>query len=187
MIATRIVPITLILLAAALGFFYIKPTYDGSIADTTAKIQSYDAALVAAERFSKKEAELTAASNGISGTSINRLNTYLPDNVDNIQLILDLNALAARSNMSLGNFNVTLPDANATSTADADLGLTASGGLYDHTDFPVQATGTYQSFRVFLSALENSLRPLDVQSLKVTQSKTGVYTYDFVIRIYWLH
>lgn len=185
--ATRLVPIALILLSGALGFFYIKPTYEVNIADTTAKIQSYDAALVAADRFAKKEAELTAASNGISGTSINRLNTYLPDNVDNIQLILDLNALAARSNMSLGNFNVVLPDENSTSTPDTGAALTPTNSLVDHTDFPVTATGTYQSFRVFLSALENSLRPLDVHSLKVNQSKTGVYTYDFVIRIYWLH
>ncbi len=188
---TRILPIGLILLSIALGYFYVQPTYTGSITETITKMEGYDAALAAADRFTKKESELAAASNGISGTSIERLNTYLPDNVDNVQLILDLNALAARSNMSLGNFNVTLPTEEsapaAAGTAATGAPLTPTGSLVDHTDVPITATGTYQSFRVFTSALENSLRPLDIQSVKISDSKTGVYTFDFIIRIYWLH
>lgn len=186
---TRVLPVGLILLAIALGYFYVMPTYSGSITETITKMQGYDAALAAADRYTKKESELAAASNGISGTSIARLNTYLPDNVDNVQLILDLNALAARSNVSLGNFNVTLPTDELAPLAGGGTAapLTPTGSLVDHTDVPITATGTYQSFRVFMSALENSLRPLDMQSVKVSESKTGVYTFDFVIRIYWLH
>jgi len=89
----RLLPLIAIVFAIALFFLYIRPTYSGPVQETRQKIASYDAALVAADRFSEKQAELTQARAQISEESLARLNDFLPDGVDNVQLILDLDAL----------------------------------------------------------------------------------------------
>jgi hypothetical protein len=200
---TRLLPFAAILISIAAVFFYIRPTFAGAIATNKTQIASYDAALAAASRFTQKEAELTTAAASIPGDSMNRLNAFLPDGVDNIQLILDLNGLAARSGMVLSNFDVGAAPAGAkasgsptsppTQTGPSGTNslpssgptVSANGGV-DSLDLSLTASGTYQSFRVFLAAIESSLRPLDIKSITVHQSKTGVYMYDITIRIYWL-
>ena len=194
----RVLPFGAILIAICLVFLYIRPAFSGPIAATKTSIASYDAALNAATTYTNKEAELTTESNAISGDSINRLNAFLPDGVDNIQLIIDLNGLAARSNMVLSNFSVGNAPAggkaaSASSTPAAPAALTEPSSLapsespVGSLDVTLTATGSYQAFRVFLGAIESSLRPLDVTSLTVHQSNTGIYTYDMTVRIYWLN
>jgi hypothetical protein len=200
MIAKFLLPVLSLLVAGCVFFLYIEPTYTGAIADSKAQIASYDAALVAAQQFNLKESQLVAEENQIPAASIQRLESYLPDGVDNVQLILDLNSLASRSGISLSNFAVTDNDPTAgsastdasaqgtTSTTGNGDAIPASDGTspVDSLDLSVQATGTYSAFRTFLAASEQSLRPLDVTALSVTDSATGVYSYSITFRIYWL-
>jgi hypothetical protein len=204
---SRLVPIVAILFAIALFFLYIRPTYSGSIHDTQQQIASYDQALDAAQRFSTKEAQLTQARAQIPAESLTRLNAFLPDGVDNVQLILDMDALAARSGITLSDFNtqsasgsgapassgaVAPPPTSVSTPAQpstlptSNLALNSSSPI-DSLNLTFKATGTYSSFRNFLAGMENSLRPLDVTNLEVTQSANGVYTYGMTVRIYWLH
>ncbi|MDB4992009.1 MAG: hypothetical protein JWL75_254 [Parcubacteria group bacterium] len=196
---SRLLPFIAILFAIVLFLLYIKPTYSGSIHDTKQQIGSYDQALAAADRFQAKEAQLTQARSQIPADSLARLNSFLPDGVDNVQLILDMDALAARSGITLSDFNTdgsntkttgptnasTPPVANIPQTSP-NLALNSSSPI-DSLNLTFKATGTYSSFRAFLSGMENSLRPLDVVNLDVTQAKNGVYTYGVTVRIYWLH
>ena len=50
----------------------------------------------------------------------------------------------------------------------------------------LSAVGTYPSLKSFLAGVERSARLLDVQSLSVKGSETGVYTYEIKLRLYWL-
>lgn len=190
---SRIIPVGALIISIALFLLYVKPTYSGPIAETKDKIQSYSAALAAADRFSQKEAELTQAKTNIPAESLARLNSFLPDGVDNVQLILDLDALAARSGVTLSNFDIKNQDATtAAGTGGTAVpgqlgpGLTANTPV-DSLDLTLEATGSYPAFRSFLTGIEQSLRPLDVVNLDVSESGTGVYTYTMTIRIYWLH
>ncbi len=198
---SRLVPAGALIIALGLFLLYVKPTYSGPIQETQTKIVSYTAALAAADRFSQKEAELVQARATIPPDSLARLNAFLPDGVDNVQLILDLDALAARSGITLSNFDIKNQDANATSGSTASpvtaittatvpgqlgSGLTANTPI-DSLDLTLSASGTYPAFRSFLAGIEQSLRPLDVVNLTVSESATGVYKYDMTVRIYWLH
>jgi len=185
---SRILPIFAVLIAFGLFFGYINPTYSGEIAKISAQIREYDSALAAADQFAAKENELSQQQASINQDGLKRLETFLPDGVDNVQLILDLDALAARSGVQLSNFDIE----QSASTASAPA-MTEPGTLSLETSNPteslrlsVSATGTYQSFRTFLSAVEQSLRILDVDEITVTDSTTGVYTYTATFRIYWL-
>jgi len=209
---SRLIPFLAIVFAIALFFLYIKPTYSGTIADTRQQIASYDQALAAADRFQKKEAELTQARAQIPAESLARLSEFLPDGVNNVQLILDMDALAARSGVTLSDFSTQGSDSSTddqsqastpSTTASPDAGMDAgavpgpdmamggtgaltSSSPIDSLTLTFKATGTYDAFRSFLSGMENSLRPLDVIDLDVTKSDTGVYAYTMSVRIYWL-
>jgi Tfp pilus assembly protein PilO len=182
----RILPVILILISIGLFAGYINPTYAQKVTPLKAEIKQYDSTLAAAADFNKKEAELAADRNAIPAESIQRLETYLPDGVDNVQLILDLNALAAKSGMQLSNFDIQQHSQSSSSGSGA-IPLESGGKATDSLDLTVKATGSYAAFRTFLAGIEQSLRPMDVVQMTLTDSQTGVYTYNITLRIYWLH
>ena len=182
----RLLPFVTILIAVGLFFGYINPTYTGSVAAERAEIASYDNALAAAEAFAKKENDLLAERNSVPAEGIKRLEVFLPDGVDNVQLILDLDALANRSGIKLSDFEMDV--AKATSGAGQSAGTLPLDPQtpIESLSLEVSATGTYEAFRTFLTGVETSLRPLDLVSMEVQDSDTGVYSYDMVFAIYWL-
>ena len=183
---SRIFPILALLLAIGIFFGYVNPTYKGSIATQKQEIKNYDSALAAADRFKKKEAQLATERAQIPADQLTRLESFLPDGVDNVQLILDLDALAARSGMRLANFDTSTPSAAAGSSSAPGTVLLESENPVDSIDLTMTGTGTYTSFRTFLAGIEGSLRPLDLVALDVRSTETGVYTYGLTIRLYWL-
>lgn len=180
----RIFPFVVILIAVTLFFGYVNPAYTGSVATLQEEIGGYERALAAAQAFAAKENALLAERNAIPAEGITRLEAFLPDGVDNVQLILDLDALATRSGVKLSNFEMDNAEEPG-SSAEAGLPLEAQGPV-ETLSLGVSATGTYEAFRTFLAGVENSLRPLDLASMDISDSDTGVYTYDMLFTIYWL-
>jgi Tfp pilus assembly protein PilO len=180
---SRILPIVLILVAIGLFFGYINPTYTGSVAALRKEIRSYDAALVAAEAYAKKEAELLAQQSAIPEEGRARIEAFLPDSVDNVQLILDLDSLAARSGLELSDFNIKTSLDKEENGDEFTLGTEKP---FESLEISVSAGGTYEAFKRFLVGTEYSLRPLDLVEVSVQDSPTGVYSYTMTFRIYWL-
>lgn len=183
---SRILPLLALLVSFGIFFAYVGPTWSGSVAETKAAIALDDQALVAASRYAKQQNDLAEKRNAIDPENLTRLTAFLPDSVDNVGLILDLNALAARSGFSLSNIDVTL---NTISTADISTGqmLPSPGTSYvGSVDLSLSAVGTYTAFQAFLAGVERSARLLDVQSIAVKGSETGVYNYEIKLRLYWL-
>jgi len=183
---SRILPVILILISIALFVVLVNPIYTGDILPKQAEIKQYNDALAAAADFNTQEAKLETDRNAIPAASIQRLETFLPDGVDNVQLILDLNALAAHSGVQLSNFDIR---DGATATTDTSGALPDQSGnkLVDSLSLSVRATGTYSAFRTFLAGVESSLRPLDLIQMSLVDSQTGVYSYSLTFHIYWLH
>lgn len=202
MIFSRIIPLLLVIGAIGLFMGYTQPTYGNSVTVLKEEIRSFETALSAAEQFKLKEAQLTQQRAALSQEQLDRLEAFLPDSVDNVQLIVDLNSLAARSGVQLSQFDIAevgddaraetsagQPAAGATTAplapTSAPLALQSSEPI-EALELSVSATGSYAAFRTFLEGVEQSLRPLDVVELSVQDSETGVYTYDVTFRLYWL-
>ncbi len=182
----RILPVILIALSLIIITVYVNPAYNGTIIPLQQDINRSNAALAAAEDFKSKEAQLATERAAIPQESVDKITKFLPDGVDNVQLIVDLNALASRSAVKLSNFNIkqnSLADASAPTSLLGGQGMRGTDSL----DLTVTVDGTYSAFRTFLYGVEHSLRPLDVMEVVVNNSKTGVYSYDVTFRIYWLH
>ncbi|KND50354.1 MAG: putative pilO [Parcubacteria bacterium C7867-007] len=185
---TRLLPFAALVLAGALVFGYIVPTYKNTISTTQSRIDSYESALAAAKRFSAKEADLAQQRAAIDPASIARLEAFLPDGVNNVQLILDLDGLAARSGMTLSNFNIDVSSVtNGVSATDPTALVLETGDPVDSIELSVEATGTYSEFRTFIDGIERSLRPLDIVNIEVSNGANGIYRYTMTMRIYWLH
>jgi hypothetical protein len=178
-----------LLVAGAIFLGYIHPTVTGAIANTNTEIHSYDAALAAAKQFQQKKAELTTARAALPPDGIKRLEGFLPDGVDNVQLIFDMDALASKTGITLSDFNTSESTKTATGFAvapTADSNVYETRSPYDSLDLSMTATGSYTALRAFLNGVETSLRPLDLVEFSLVDSPTGVYTYKMTFRLYWL-
>lgn len=177
---SRILPALALMIAVGIFFVYVSPTWSGSIADAKTAISADEDALKAANDYTTRVKELTDQKSSIDQESISRLATFLPDTVDNVGLILDLNTLAARSGVSLSNIDVAVPSASTVTKPGAVQNPVSS------VDLKLSAVGTYTAFQSFMAGIEKSARLLDIKDLAVKGSDTGVYSYDMTIRLYWL-
>lgn len=192
---SRILPSLALLVSIGIFFGYVNPTWNGSISTTKKAITADDQALSAAGDYTKRQNELASARNAIDPQALSRLDAFLPDSVDNVGLILDLNALAARAGLSLSNIDVAASTKQGSSagtsaqTAPAGSAVPGSSGQQSpigSVDLTLSALGTYSGLQTFLTGVEQSERLLDVRDLVVKGSDTGVYTYQMTVRLYWL-
>lgn len=199
MISSRLIPIVIIIGAIGLFIGYTQPTYSNEVTEIRAEIRDLDTALKAAKQFKEKELQLTQERSSIAPEQLARLESFLPDSVDNVQLIVDMNSLAARSGMQLSDFDIVGGKQDDTATAQQPGNAiapqqmpTAPGFVLgpaettESLELSVSAIGSYAAFRTFLDGIEKSLRPLDIVELSVQDSATGIYTYDITFRLYWL-
>lgn len=195
---SRVLPAFALILSVGIFFVYVNPTWSGSIADTKAAIANDEQALAAASDYTARQNALASARNAIDQDNLNRLSTFLPDSVDNVGLILDINALSARSGFSLSKIDVLKNDSNTSSGSTAkpstSVGRAATAGSLPvarmnplgSVDLSLSAMGTYTALQAFLVGIEKSARLIDVRDLIIKGSDTGVYNYQMTLRLYWL-
>lgn len=180
---SRAVPLLALLIAVVVFFVYVNPTWSGGIADTKAAIAADDQALAAASQYAVEQNQLASQRDAIDPSSLARLAAFLPDSVDNVGLILDLNALAAHSGLALSNIDVMTSQDSPLSAGVLPAG---GAGPVGSVDLSLSAVGTYAALVNFLQGIERSRRLLDVRDLTVKGSDTGVYLYQMALRLYWL-
>ncbi len=180
----RILPSLALLIAIGIFFAYVNPTWTGSIATARAAIAVDDASLVTARHYVTEQNELAAERDAIDPKDLSALTAFLPDSVNNVGLILDLNTLAARTGFSITAIDVTGNTDKKTSVSSTPSG--SPNELVGTVDLALSAQGTFSSLKSFLAGIERSGRLLDVQDMVVRDSETGVYTYQMRIRLYWL-
>lgn len=186
MIRTVIASIAL-LSAAGVFFSYTKPTYDASGA-ARAEIAQYDAALTKAAELQKLKQTLLTRFNTFNPAEIERLKKMLPDHIDNVRLILDLDNLAGANGLALQNVVVSTPSGEGQAQTAAGA-ISSSKQGYDSVTLAFTTVASYETFLKFLSDLQTSLRIVDLVSLRLTPNGSGgsqLYTFDITLRTYWL-
>lgn len=183
---TRILPVLALFVAVGIFFTYVSPTWSGKIVATKAAIALDKQALAAADEYTKQQETLTEARALISPDDLARLSVFLPDSVDNVRLILDLNALASRSGLSLANIDVVTNDSDTKNTNAAGALPAAALNPIGSVNLSLSAVGTFTALQTFLKGVERSARLLDVQDISAKGSNTGIYSYQMTLRLYWL-
>ncbi len=184
-----IISIVGILAAFGIFFFYTKPTYDAAQV-ARAHIAEYDVALVKANELQERKQALLKKYNDFLPEDRDRLQKLLPDHVDNVRLILDLDNIASRHGMALQNVVVSTPGAGQ-STQTAVGTISSSRQKYDVLTTKFSTQGTYTALQQLMTDLETSLRIIDLVSLKVgagaeSSNPEQLYSFEVTLRTYWL-
>ncbi len=168
-----ILPAFLIGLSVAIFLVFTNPTYK-QIMDLRAQVASYDEALNNSRMLKEERDKLTTKSNSITQEDKDKLDKLLPENIDNIRLILEIEQIASPYGMALKDVKYNATQAKDTSTDPAAAGAIQGGAVkyaqkdYGVWDLSFSTTGTYNNFLNFLTSLESNLRIVDVASINFT-------------------
>lgn len=198
-------PIIGIVVALGLFFTYVQPTFQDVKAVQNETMQ-YAEAVNRASELQQRIAELRSQQSAIALSDLERLEAFLPDRINEVALLIDLDALATNSNLSLSEISVEKPeeeDSDAAAQAlptDAEtdssfepvpeFGNTpnsALSGQYTTLDISFTVTGTYNDFREFLSNLEQSLVLMEVVKINFSDTEGDLVPFDLTIRFYSLN
>lgn len=183
----RLVSIILILGAVGVFFGYINPTYTGQVRSLEQEIKNLDSALATAVKFREEEARLVQERENIPQTELDRIKKLLPDNVDNVQLILDMDGIANANGVRISDIGIDeSKSGNDGGDAVGQGVLIQEEKAYKSLVISFTATATYSQFKNFLRDIEQSLRTLDVIEIAFSESETGVYKFDMRVQVYWL-
>ncbi|MEK7575214.1 MAG: hypothetical protein AAB511_03220 [Patescibacteria group bacterium] len=207
-----IAPIILIIASVGLFFGYIDPTYTKitgsvepagkSIMELQAEEQNYINALTKTADIDRVRTGLASQFTALDRGGVEKLEKLLPDNIDTVRLIIDINNRAAKYGMSPSNITLSVPGAlSASSNRNSSTAATAmtvgpDDSLYGSVKLSFNVTGSYDNFLRFLQELEVSLRIVDITSLSfkaytppasaTSEVVADEYTYSMTIRTYYL-
>lgn len=175
-----LLPILFVVIAAGIFFGFIDPAYN-RVQDLRAEESQFNQALTRSKELQQVRDQLLSRYNTFSQNDLNRLEKLLPDNVDNVRLILDLDAIASRYGMRIRNVALQTNESRA---LRGQVGFDET--RFDSLIVSFSVTGSYDSFVSFLGDLERSLRLVDVNSISFTASPSGIYDYSVALKTYWL-
>src|SRR3989344_132795 len=161
-----LLPIILLAASAGLFFVYINPSYL-EIKDLREQENSFSEALSNSKKLEAIRDTLVKKYNDLATTvSLDRIKKFLPDNVDNIKLVLEINRVAEQYNMLVKNIKYDVPKKEAPA-GNQFVAQAPTGPVKDYDGFDLQFSveGSYGNFVNFLESLEKSLRIVDLGSI----------------------
>lgn len=173
--------ILFILLAIATFFFYTEDKY-AEIKQAKLDIKDYEEALAQSRDILERREVLLEKYKAFKKEDLDNLKKLLPDHIDNVQLVLDLNNIAKKYGMTLKGIRVETGPDNAFESTNA-INSTPYGAI----TVSFKVSSDYETFVSFLQDVERSLRIVDVTELTFTApEKTANYEFGITIKTYWL-
>jgi Tfp pilus assembly protein PilO len=179
-----ITPLILVGLAVALFVIYTDPAFQAT-KKVKAEVDAYDSALTKSQELKAVRGALQSKRNAFKTEDLQKLEKVLPDNVDNIRLIIDIDNIATRRGVPLRN--VQLGQISDSGEARDPLAVGDSGSPIGSVELTFNVSATYEDFLALLADLEHSLRIVDIESISFDSPAEGeLAEYSITIRTYWL-
>ncbi|MEA2112974.1 MAG: type 4a pilus biogenesis protein PilO [Patescibacteria group bacterium] len=176
-----IIPIFFIILAGGLFFSYIDPAYTETSVLKEEQTE-YDNALTKSKELREIRQQLLVKYNTFTKVNVNRLEKLLPNNVDNVRLIMEINQIAVKNGCMIRSVEVDTEINEGDQVNDLGPNLDGYGSI--GLTFTVEAS--YEDFVSFMDDLGNSLRIVDVIDYTLKTSLDNVYKHNMSIKTYWL-
>lgn len=182
-----LIPIIGILVAVGLFFTYIQPTFKDikAIQDEAAQ---YAQATAKAAELQQRINELKQQQSSISLVNLERLEALLPHRVDEVSVLIDIDALATLHNLTLGDIevgaqqngseegrerSVNTQGENPLNEGPLNAQITdAARNQYSTLDISFSVSGSYNDFRAFLQDIERSLVLMEVAKITFSRSES---------------
>ena len=183
-----ILPIGMIVVAVVVFVVFVVPRYD-SIKAIRAEDGEYNKALSNARELQAVRDQLLSQYNTMDESNRERLEKLLPENIDNVKLILELDVLATKHGMALRDVQIR-ESGDETDALVATPIPEEETKEYGVTGLQLSLEGDYDNFISFLENVERSLRIIDIESVSfASQSNTlatNRYQYEVDLTTYWL-
>lgn len=175
----------IIFIAGAIAIFvwYINPTY-ATIQQKQADYAKLEEANNKATELRIKRDKLTLQRNQITPQELEKLVKFLPDGVENVRLIIDIQNIATEV------LSQDIKGAKVIgSPSKTPAGQTAAGSdgkKYGTLALNFSVTTTYDKFIEFLQSLEQNLRLVDVSDISFAAADDDKYNFNLTLQTYWL-
>ncbi len=150
----------------------------------TVEQSGYSTILDNAKKLKQTQTELISRSNQLSAEQRFKLEKIIPDNPNNVPLILDLSTVAGGYGIKFQSIKTEeqKPEINPqkkTETLPADIGVLR---------VDIVMTGTYTGITEFVRTIEKSLRIIDITGLSFSAASEDkpTITATMSFRTYWL-
>lgn len=180
--------LAIVFIGASIGLFilYIQPTYQATQENRT-KVATFDEALAKTRQIQELKASLLARRNDFSNENLDRLHKMLPDHVDNVRLVLDLDGIAANYGIRIRDVGIQQAVAGGANETTILNGGDLQNRPYQSLTLTFAVEATYEEFMLLLQDLEASLRIVDFTNLTITPVTTpNMYSFGVALRTYWL-
>ena len=203
----NIFPIIFIVISIAIFFVVVNPMYSES-KKIKNDVDVYNTALTNATRLQKIRDDLVQNYKKVTDADKNKLDHFLPNTADNIQLILQIQNIANVHGMTLKNIKFDNPTDNSKESDSQSAntvkvgGSSATSNQYGTFNLSFSTDARYEDFIAFLKDLESNIRLINVKNISfavpVPTDKTAklapgdtpvdpsVYTYTLQVETYWL-
>ena len=159
---------------------YIHPQYTTLMTDIST-YQKINEANTKAAALRVVRGQLTDDKNQISQANMDKLEKMLPDSVENVSLILEINNIAKKYGMSIKGTSIA-----ESSGARSAASVGPDSQKYGAITLSFSVSTTYDNFLTFLKALEDNNRLVDVTGLSFSSGKDDNYNFNVIIQTYWL-
>lgn len=173
-----LISIILVSAAGALFILFTDPAYQ-EIKELRSQAAVYNDALANSAELQKVRDAVLSEYNTIAPSDRELLAKLLPDTVDNVRLVRDIDGIASRHGMTLRDVQVEVGDSSATTVGGA-------GPPYNSALVTFTVNAPYQALVDFFVELERSLRLVDIVSLTFVSTDDDLAEYQISIRTYWL-
>jgi Tfp pilus assembly protein PilO len=156
----KIFPILLIIIAITLFFWYIKPAYQDTEA-TRSQIEEYETSLSQITEIQEIRDNLLRKYNQLPQTNIYVVNRVLPESLDEVRLLVELNQIALP-------YNLRVQDIEFTNRSDSQESLErqerseAPRKVYEFAQVSFSVKGSYADAVTFARDVEKSTRLIDI-------------------------
>ena len=185
------------IVSAAMLFGYVNPTYRShvdasgnpdSILDLQKTVAGYTKTMNDQVAIKNKVDELTIKKNRISDDDLKNLKRLLPESVDNVRLIIEMETIVKRysSDPSKGFKSINISKVANTTGDNSSGAIVSEGDKYNSLTINFVVSMSYENFVKFLEELESSLRLADIKSITFSANDLGSYDYNVSLKTYWL-
>lgn len=186
-----ILPLILIISSIGIFFGYVDPNYKGNASIIESDIKTYGVKQLQEEYAKYQETSnnstkvvknrdiLSAKYNKIKETDKEKLLKMLPNNIDNVRLILEITDIASKRNLALKNISI----GGSTKTTDT---IGPNNTPYGTLNMKFSVNTTYNTFLTLLNDLETNLRLIDITDITFSSSDTDFYDFSVSLNTYWL-
>lgn len=200
------IPIILIVISVGTFFTWIDPQYK-EIQELNKTKKEYQKKEAQAEEIRQARNKLNRQYAAIGPASLTRLEKLLPNHMDNVELIVDIDRIAKKDNVRIGDISLVQ---NQKKKGKKNVIVVEESSDYESVNLSFSFITTYQNFKYFLGNLRKSLRLVDIVSVDFTKNEdkndlvktqqvsgdlvnsdsmvvvNDNYKFNIVLRTYWL-